>query len=205
MTPFEKWPNTEEFPGELIREKFNYLPVGNKISDFAFVHPNVRMGDGNTVGEGAILRDGVVIGNNNYIGPYCIIGDAPEKVGCWDKSCGVVIGNNNRFTKQVTVDSGAEGITVIEDNTLMLKNAHVGHNALIRSGVILSCNSVIGGWTEVGNNTNFAIGAVAHQRLHIPEGCIIGMNGVVTKQSVMRPGYKYIGVPIKELGVNERN
>lgn len=205
MTPFERWPNSIEIPKEEIRQQFNYLPMGNDISDFAYVSPNVIMGDGNVVMEGAIIRDGVVMGDNNFVGAYCIIGDAPEKTEWFDKSAGVTIGNNNRFTKQVTIDSGTERKTYIGDNNLFLKNSHIGHDADISNDNVFSCNSVIGGWTRVKGNCNFGLGAVVHQRLTIPEKCMIGMGGVVTKKSDLNAGRKYAGVPVKDIGSNVRD
>lgn len=176
----------------------------NEISAYAFVHPNVIMGKGNIVMEGAIIREGVVIGNNNYIGPYCIIGDIPEKIGYWDRPAGVIICDNNRFTKQVTIDSGTEKKTLICNGVIMLKNSHVGHDAIIHDGVILSCNSIIGGHTTVGEKTNFGLGAVSHQRLNIPEGCMIGMNSTITKKTIMTPNRKFAGSPAKDIGSNIR-
>lgn len=177
----------------------------NQISAHAFVHPNVLMGTGNVVMEGAIIREGVRMGNNNFIGPYCIIGDPAEKHGFWNLPAGVCIGNDNRFTKQVTIDSGTEKTTKIGNNVIMLKNSHLGHDAILHSGVILSCNAVIGGHTVVGRGTNFGLGAVAHQRLVIPEGCMIGMNSTITKKTIMAPFRKLAGTPAKDIGSNERN
>src|SRR6478736_3833406 len=101
----------------------------NIISPDARIHPNVIMGKGNRIMEGVIIRDGVQMGDNNYIGPYCIIGDPPEKVGYFDKPNRVLIGSNNRFTKQCTIDAGTDGITIIKNNVIMLKSAHLGHDA----------------------------------------------------------------------------
>lgn len=204
MTPFELWPNTVYIPREEIVNEFSYLalPKGNDISDFAYVHPNVIMGDGNVVLEGAIIREGVVMGDDNVVGPYCIVGEAPEKTGWFDKPAGVSIGSNNRFTKQCTIDSGTERKTVVGNNVLMLKGAHCGHDAVINDNVVLSCNTIVGGWTEVGANSNVGLGAAIHQRLQIPEGVMIGMNSTVTKKSVLAPYRKYAGSPVKDIGSN---
>lgn len=179
--------------------------AGNKIDSSAFVHPNVIMGKGNVILEGAIVRAGVVMGDNNLIGPYCIIGDYPEKIGYFDKLGKVLIGNNNKFTKQCTVDSGTDGMTVIENDVIMLKAAHVGHDAKIKNRVVLSCNVCIGGHTVVNQGCNFGLGAVAHQRLQIPEFCMIGMNSTITKKTVMAPYTKYAGTPARDIGPNKRN
>lgn len=174
------------------------------VSPHAFVDPTVIMGEGNVVMEGAIIRAGVQLGDNNFIGPYCIIGDPAEKHGYFDKPGKVIIGSGNRFTKQVTIDSSTDGVTVIKDNCVFLKNAHVGHDAEIENGVILSCNVCIGGHTRVGENTNFGLGAVAHQRLWVPKGIMVGMNSTLTKKTVLEPNRKYVGSPARDMGENIR-
>lgn len=181
-----------------------YEDVKNEVSSSAFVHHAVRMGTGNIIREGAIICQGVELGNNNYIGPGCIIGDYPEKIGYFGKFGRVVIGNGNRFTKQVTIDSGTDHVTTVENDTIMLKNAHIGHDAYIRSGVVLSCNVCIGGHTEVGERTNFGLGAVSHQRLFIPSDIMVGMNSTITKKTKMERGRKYVGSPARDIGSNIR-
>lgn len=181
-----------------------YEDKKNTIHHTAQVDPTAVIGEGNTIMEGVIIRAGVQIGDNNYIGPYCIIGDFPEKVGFFDKPGKVVIGSGNRFTKQVTIDAGTERPTIIKNNTIFLKNSHVGHDAHIRDGVTLSCNVCIGGFTEVGVRTNFGLGAVAHQRLIIPADCMVGMNATITKKTVMERGRKYVGSPAYDIGENKK-
>lgn len=152
----------------------------------------------------AIIYEGVEIGLGCYIGPYCVIGAPAEKVGCFDSMGKVVIGSGVRLEKQVTIDSGTERMTIIGPGCHLLKNAHVGHDAVLVGDNTLACNVCIGGFTEVGHGTNFGLGAVTHQRLVIPSGCMIGMNATITKTTKMREGYKYYGVPAREHGPNIR-
>jgi len=177
----------------------------NHINPDARVSPNVIMGKGNRIMEGAIIRDGVQLGDNNYIGPYCIIGDAPEKVGYFDRPNKVLIGSNNRFTKQCTIDAGTDGITIIKNNVIMLKGAHLGHDARLNDRVVLSCNVLVGGHTVVGTGVNMGLGSVVHQRLEIPEYCMIGMNATITKKTVMSPYRKLAGTPARDMGSNKRD
>lgn len=181
----------------------NTVKEENQISDFAFVDPSVVMGKGNIVCEGAIIRAGVVMNDNNYIGPYCIIGDAPEKIGAFDEpNKGVYIGSKNRFTKQVTIDAGANRITYIGDHNLFLKNSHIGHDCSVGHHNIFSCNAMIGGFVNIANNCNFGLGAAVHQQLSIPDGVMIGMNSTVTKKSKLMSYRKYAGSPVKDIGSN---
>lgn len=173
----------------------------NNISSFAYVSPNAELGKGNTICEGVIIRGNVKIGDNNYIGPYCIIGDQAESVDWIQKSTNeVIIGNNNHFFKQVSIDGGTEQKTSIGDFNYFLKNAHVGHDATINNYVRLSCNSCIGGWSVLLDSVNVGLNASIKPRLIIGENVRIGMNAAVTKNA--EKDYIYVGVPAKILKKN---
>ena len=152
----------------------------------------------------AIIGDNVIIEDDVYIGPYCIIGFPPEWKGKEDKDFGVLIKKGTRITGMVTVDSGAEKQTVIGKNCYLMKHSHVGHDAQLQDSVTLSCGAKIGGHSIIGENTNIGLNAVIHQKVIVPEGCMIGASAFVGKKSILKPFYKYAGVPVKELGSNER-
>lgn len=177
---------------------------GNEIDPGATIHPQVKMGKGNIIRAGVVICEGVEIGDNNYFGPGCIIGDYPEKHGYFDKFGKVIIGNGNRFTKQVTIDSGTETPTVVVDNITMLKNSHLGHDAQVESGCVISCNAMVGGFCWIGPGCNLGLGSAVHQRIQVPEGIMLGMNSTITKKTVLMPGRKYVGSPAKDIGPNIR-
>lgn len=159
--------------------------------------------NGNYIHPTAIIGSNVKLGKNNYIGPYCIIGFPAEHKAYWDGPIGeVVIGDNNKFTGLVTIDAGTVDVTTIGNNCWFLKHSHVGHDAQIKDGTVLSCGVKIGGHAIIENNCNIGLNATIHQRMTVPEGCMIGMNAVVTKKSVLNKYKKYAGVPVKEIGDN---
>ncbi len=162
----------------------------------------------------ALIGPNVVLGDNNYIGPYCIIGFPAEHKAFWPVIDGnswsfpkgfshVIIGDGNVFTGLVTIDAGTQSPTIIRDNTFIMKHSHVGHDAFINSGVTISCGAKIGGHAEICEGANIGLNATIHQRLRVPEYCMIGMGAVVTKKTQMIPQQKYAGNPAKWLGVNE--
>lgn len=152
----------------------------------------------------AIIADNVLIEDDVYIGPYCVIGMPPEWKGKENESKGVLIKKGTRITGMVTIDAGAEKQTTIGENCYLMKHSHVGHDAQLENSVTLSCGAKIGGHAIIGERTNIGLNAVIHQRVIIPEGCMIGASAFVGKKSVLKPFYKYAGVPVKELGPNER-
>jgi UDP-N-acetylglucosamine acyltransferase len=152
----------------------------------------------------AIIGKNVIIEDDVYIGPYCIIGMPPEWKGRENEDKGVLIKKGSRLTGLVTVDSGADKQTIIGENCYLMKHSHVGHDATLENNVTLSCGAKIGGHSIIGEYTNIGLNAVIHQKISIPRGCMIGASAFVGKKSLLKPNYKYAGVPVKEIGKNER-
>jgi UDP-N-acetylglucosamine acyltransferase len=172
----------------------------NYIHPTALIHPSVKMGDGNHIGAYAIIEENVELGNDNYIGPHCIIGDIGESIAFFDsEKKGVIIGNNNRFTKQVTIDSGTENPTRIYNDTLWLKNAHCGHDCTVFDDVQVRCNAILGGHVVVHKHARVFLSAIVHPRLEIFKNCKIGMGSVVTKKTQIVENGIYVGNPAKLL------
>ena len=158
----------------------------NHIHPTALIHPSVKIGDG------------------NEIGPYCIIGYPCEWRG-HESEGRVVIGNNNTITGLVTIDSGAEGETVIGNNCYLMKHSHVGHDVVLGNDVTISCGAKIGGHTKIEDGCNVGLNAVIHQKQVISEGCMIGMGAVITKKLSVDPYGIYVGNPAKLIGPNTRH
>ena len=155
----------------------------------------------NKIHPTAIIGDNVILGDNNVIGAYCVIGEMAEHRRC--KELGkVIIGSNNIITGLVTIDAGTEFFTTIGDNCYIMKHSHIGHDAIIGNDVTISCGAKIGGHCIIEDKVNIGLNAVIHQRVTIPERCMIGASGFVGKKNILRAGYKYAGVPVKELGHN---
>jgi len=175
---------------------------GNTVHPTAIIHSSVTMGKGNFIGPYVVLDENVHLGDNNHIGPHCIIGDLGESIKFFDKEKkGVVIGNNNRFTKQVTVDSGTLEPTVVKDDTLWLKNAHAGHDCVVGDRSQLRCNAIIGGHVIVDEDVRINLGVIIHPRVNILKGCIFGMGAIVTKKIELVEKGVYVGNPAKLLRV----
>ena len=153
----------------------------------------------------ALIAPGVILGDNNYIGPYCVIGFPPEWKGKEGSPVQVIIGNNNRITGHVTIDSGAEGNTMIGNDCYIMKHAHIGHDAKLHNGVTISCGAKIGGHTIIGDGCNIGLNAVIHQKQKIERGCMIGMGSVVTKNLQTVTFCTYAGNPAKFIKENTQH
>jgi UDP-N-acetylglucosamine acyltransferase len=150
----------------------------------------------------AIIGPSVIIEDDVYIGPYCVIGFNPEWKGKEHNDFGVLIKSGSRLTGMVTIDSGAERQTIIGEGAYIMKHCYVGHDSILGRNVTMSAGSKIGGYCEIADGVNIGMNATVHQKMHIPKNCMIGANSFITKKSVLREGYKYAGVPVRELGEN---
>ena len=151
-----------------------------------------------------IIGENVIIEEDVYIGPYCIIGMPPEWKGRENQNKGVIIKKGTRLTGMVTIDGGAERVTEIGSNCYIMKHVYIAHDCILGSDVTMSAGSKLAGYCTVGNKVNLGMGVTVHQKSILPEGIMIGMNGVVTKKSKLSPYQKYAGVPVKNIGSNER-
>ena len=150
----------------------------------------------------AVIGENVTIGDNCYIGPYCVIGYPAEWKGLEHNDIGVHICNGARLTGMVTVDSGVNNKTFIGENCYLMKHCHIGHDAKLSHNVIVSCGAKIGGHAFVWNNTNIGLNAVIHQKVSVPNDCMIGASAFIGKTLVMKPFRKYAGVPARDIGEN---
>ena len=160
------------------------------IHPTAFVHPT------------AVIGHNVTIEANVYIGPLCIIGFQPEWKGKEREDKGVRICEGARLTGLVTVDSGAERVTTVGKDSYLLKKSHVGHDAILKDNVTLSCNGIVGGHTIVGRYCNIGLGAILHQKIEVPDFTMIGMGGIVTKKSLLTSFDIFAGNPVKFINHN---
>lgn len=174
-----------------------------------FIHPtalvgaNVSIGKNVYIGAYSVIEDNVVIEDDVYIGVHCVLGSAPEWKGKENlNNKGLLIKKGSRLTALVSADAGAERQTVIGENCYLMKYSHIGHDSILESNVTISCGVKIGGHVYIHRFTNIGLNAIVHQRITIPEGCMIGAGAFVGKTSVLRPLYKYAGVPVRELGPN---
>lgn len=178
------------------------MPRENVIHPTAIIGTNVSMGEGNWIGPYCVISGDTRIGSGNRFRSHAVIGTPPEKHGYFFSQGETIIGDNCFFSEHTTVHAGSDKVTYIGSNVVILRGAHVGHDAVIYESVTLSCNVLIGGHAIVMKHANLGLGAVVHQHQVIGSYAMVGMNSTVTKTSYIKPGGTYAGSPAKLLGQN---
>lgn len=178
--------------------------IDNYIHPTAIIGPAVVLGKNNYIGPYCVITGDTKIGDNNRFEGHCSIGTAPEHKEFWNKKYkGVVIGNNCVIREFTTINSGTIRNTIVEDEVIMLRGSHIGHDSFIGHNCTISCNVLIGGESYLFPYVNCGLGSIVHQRSVLGACSLIGMGGIVTKKSKILPGQKYAGNPVHHIGTND--
>ena len=199
LTPFQSQNTTNE--------EMNFVfnnGITNYIHPTAVIGENVKLGNNNYIGAFCYIIGDTVIGDNNRFEAFCSVGTEPEHKAYFGKpNKGVIIGNGNVFREYVTINAGCEKPTIVNDDVLMLKASHIGHDSTIMSNCTLACNVLIAGHSLLGRYVNMGLGSVCHQYSRIGSGSMIGMGTVITKKVNPKCFGLYVGTPPRCLKMNE--
>ena len=197
-------PHQNETQNSTMNINAVYITWGtNFVHPTAIVGDNVKLGKDNYIGEYCVIKGNTTIGNNNRFEAFCSIGTEPEHKSYFGKpNKGVVIGNNNVIREYVTINAGCEIPTQLENNIIMLRGSHCGHDVIISNDCTISCNVLLGGHTFVGIGANIGLGAIVHQFSKIGSYSMIGMGAIITKKVHVLCFTKYVGNPARSIGLN---
>lgn len=188
-----------------MRQIFNHVNSENfGLVGVSAVPFGYELVNGNVVHKTAQINwDRVDIGVGNRIGPFCIIGG--EAQHRYYSSCGdISIGDHNIFQEHVSVNlpTKISKNTKIGSGCFFMTSAVVHHDCLIEDDVTMCSNASLGGGVIVMRGANIGMNASVHQFKAIGSYTILGMNGCVIKGSNIRPGRKFAGVPVRDIGSN---
>ena len=177
--------------------------MNNFIHPTAHVDSQVQLGYGNYIGPFCYLTGKLTVGNHNRFESHCAVGTRPEHKDYWDEDGETIIGDNNVFREHMTIHAGSFGLTIVGDDCIMLRGAHVAHDCIIEDRVTLSCNAIMLGHVHVMQDSNCGTGCLVHQHQVVGSWSMIGMGCVVPKTKVLAPGRVWVGTPAKDLKENE--
>ncbi|GHC24381.1 UDP-3-O-(3-hydroxymyristoyl)glucosamine N-acyltransferase [Aidingimonas halophila] len=152
------------------------------IGESSRLHANVTVYHGVTVGKRAILHSGCVIGGDGF-------GFAHDG-GSWHKIAqlgGVIIGDDVEVGSCSSIDRGALGDTVIDDDVKIDSQVQIAHNVHIGEHSALAGCVGIAGSTKVGRHCMLGGGVGLSGHLTICDGVQVTGMSIVTN-SIHEPG-----------------
>ncbi|HEX4665277.1 MAG TPA: acyl-ACP--UDP-N-acetylglucosamine O-acyltransferase [Chthoniobacterales bacterium] len=141
-----------------------------EIGPYASVGAAVEIGPATIVQAHAVIEGAVRIGSANRIGPGAIIGGWPQDLNFKPGTrSSVEIGDRNVIRENATIHRGtaADSATRLGDDNFLMAGAHLGHNCIIGSKVIIANNCLLGGYVTVEDAAFLGGGCVFHQFMRV--------------------------------------
>ena len=218
------YPNSDiDYPDLLLKKpvKSNHKKV--KFGNNVLIGKKVKLGNNSIIGSNCIIESNVQIGKNCIIGSNVIIKNAiignnvviQDNCKIGQKGFGFIPlnGKNLKFphigqvnindeveiASGCTIDRGSIDNTIIEKNTYLDNQVHIGHNVQIGSNCMIAGQVGFAGSSKIGNNVSIGGQAGVSGHLKIGNNVKIGGGSGVVKdiednQIVMG----YPAIPLKE-------
>lgn len=152
------------------------LGVGVEVGAFAFVGPDVVLGDRCHLHHHATVEGLTSMGSECEVYPYACVGSKTQDLKFQGGRPGTRIGARCVFREYATVHSATDDgdFTVLGDEVLILAYSHVAHDCQIGNHVIASNYTGLAGHVIVGNNVVFGAYAGVHQFCRIGDFAMLG-------------------------------
>jgi UDP-3-O-[3-hydroxymyristoyl] glucosamine N-acyltransferase len=153
-----------------------------RIGNGSRLHANVTIGEAVVIGQRTIVHPGAVIGSDGF--GLAFDEDHWVKI---PQLGSVQIGDDCEIGANTTIDRGAIGDTIIEDDVRLDNQIQIGHNVRIGAHTAMAGMVGISGSTQIGKYCMFAgsSGAVGH--IQIADRTTVNFCSVITK-SITQPG-----------------
>ncbi len=152
------------------------------IGAFCVVGAHVTLESGVKLHSHVCIDGRTTIGMDTEIFPFASLGAAPQDLKYGGEPSELFIGKRNRIREYVTMNPGTQGggmVTRVGDDCLFMVGAHVAHDCIVGSHVILANNATLAGHVQVGDHVIIGGLSAVHQFVRIGRHAIIGgMSGV---------------------------
>jgi UDP-N-acetylglucosamine acyltransferase len=172
------------------------------IHPTAVVSPLARLGEGVTIGPFCRIGEKVVIGDRCVLDshiviegpttidsdsrffPFCVIGVQPQDLKYNSEETFLTIGKRNTFREYVNVHRGTQGgggHTRIGDHNFLMVGAHVAHDCVVGSEVIMANAATLAGHVTVEDYATIGAYSGVHQFCRVGTHAYVGGYTVITK------------------------
>lgn len=148
-----------------------------QVGPYCVIEEKVEIGDGSRLDAFSQVKNYTSMGQGNHVRSYACLGDEPQHLGFKGEETWVRIGEGNDFREFVTVHRGTpqgHRETRIGSHCLFMAYAHVAHDCVIGSNVIVANAVSMGGHVEIGDFAIVSGMAAVQQFARIGEYAFLG-------------------------------
>ncbi len=188
-------------PTAIVSNKAEIAP-GVEIGPYAIIDDDVEIGENCKIGPRVHVYPNSILGSDVRIYDGAVIGSDPQDLKYSGELSFLRIGKRVRIREYCTVNrgTGEGGVTIVEDDVLLMAYAHVAHDCRVGKGVVLANGVQLGGHVEIGNHSVIGGNTAVHQFCKVGRGCFIG--GTLKIDRHIPPWVKALGDPLSFAGLN---
>lgn len=158
-----------------------------RVGAYAVIGEEVELGEGCILDNHAVVRGPSKFGRDNHFYSFCSIGGDAQDLTYHGERAWLEVGDANEFREFSTANRGTDkggNVTRIGSHNLIMAYAHVAHDCVIGSRVVLENGAQLAGHIHVDDYAVVCAFSLVHQFTRIGQHSYIGANTVIT-QDVM--------------------
>jgi len=166
----------------IIDDKVTIAP-DVEIGPYCVLQGEITIGSGTVLESHVVIEGNVTIGEGNHFFSFVSIA-APQDKKYDGEPTTVVIGNNNTFRENVTINRGTVqdiGKTVIGDDNWVMAGVHIAHDCIIGNHCIFANAVALAGHVEVNDWAILGGYTLVHQFCKVGEHSFCGMGSVINQ------------------------
>lgn len=158
-----------------IIERGAHIGAGVSIGAYAYIGPEVTLGEGCVIQHHATVEGFTSLGARNEVFPYALIGGKTHDLKYKGGKPGLKIGDDNVFREYSTVHLGTDDgeFTVLGNRNHILAYSHVAHGCVIGDHLVMSSHAAIAGHCVVGDHVNIGWDAGLHQFCRVGDHAMV--------------------------------
>ncbi len=160
------------------------LAEGVCVGPYSVIEGNVRIGAGTQIGPHVVISGPTVIGENNRFFQFGSIGAEPQDKKYRGEPTRLVIGDNNTFRENVTINRGTvqdRGETTIGDDNWIMAGVHIAHDCVVGNHTIFANAAALAGHVQVHDWAILGGYTLVHQFCRIGAHSFCGMGSVINQ------------------------
>ncbi|HEX8499316.1 MAG TPA: acyl-ACP--UDP-N-acetylglucosamine O-acyltransferase [Pyrinomonadaceae bacterium] len=163
------------------------LGEGAHVGPFCTVGDEVRLGERVRLESHVVVDGRTEVGDDTHVFPFASVGLAPQDLKYRGEPAETRVGRRCRLREFVTVHRGTEGggmLTAVGDDCLVMAQAHVAHDCIVGSGVIMANAATLAGHVTVEDGANVGAYSGVHQFCRVGREAYVGGYSVVVKDAL---------------------
>lgn len=186
-----------------IIDKRAQIGEGCNIGAYCIIGEDVTLARGVRLDSHVCINGRTFIDEDTHVFPFVSLGLAPQDLKYKDEPSATRIGKRNVIREFVTVHRGTSHgsmLTTIGDDNLLMAQAHVAHDCVVGSNVIMANAATLAGHVTVSDYATVGAYSGVHQFCRVGREAFIGGYSVIVKDAL--PFAKSVGNHAKCYGLN---